>query len=146
MNASVSAGVVVKRITDNSSAFGWEVLFVLREDGTYGIPAGRLERETPRQCAIREFREETGYDVILEGLLRVITLSAGKEHPFSIGFIFKGQLGKCVGKGEKKLEWIRPQKFRELLGEDKIFLPQFHIPAFWDRDIVPLDVVFETVV
>lgn len=146
MNASVSAGVVIKRTTDESKAFGWEVLFVLRPDGTYGLPAGHLENETPRQCAVRECLEETGYQVTLDGLLRVITIGSHSGVPLSIGFVFSGKLGNRTGNGQLEIKWISPQQFTELLGQQKIFLPQFHIPAFWDKELAPLDVVFESVV
>lgn len=144
MKASISAGVVVKRVLNENIAFG-EVLFVHREDGTYSIPAGHsLDGETPRQCAVREFLEETGYEVTLDGLIKVVTLAATTEHPLSLGFIFRGKIGPSRQEGELELVWIGPQRFCELLGQGKILLPQFHIPAFWgSKEAVPVDVVFE---
>lgn len=48
-----------------------EVLLVLREDArTWALPAGRAEAgETYEQAAVREVREETGYEVELERLV-----------------------------------------------------------------------------
>lgn len=53
------------------------VLLVKRADnGLWCIPGGCQDLgETPQECAIREFKEETGFDVKLEKLLGVFSSS-----------------------------------------------------------------------
>ncbi len=42
----------------------WQVLLVLHNQGHWSFPKGRIEAgEDPKQCAIREFREETGLKI-----------------------------------------------------------------------------------
>lgn len=147
-NAIVSAGVVVDK---GKGGAGRQILFVKRPDGTVGIPAGRLlGNETPRECAVREFREETGYAVTLDGIQRIITIAGGKDNPPDIGFIFCGQIGPRVGEAEHEVVWIDSTEFLRLLEEEKIFRLQFHIPAFWDTiesyQLGSLDLIFGTVV
>ncbi|MEK7611675.1 MAG: NUDIX domain-containing protein [Patescibacteria group bacterium] len=145
MRVSLSVGVLVERKLSESLATGREVLFVLDSDGLYKLPSGHLEDgETPRQAALREFLEETGYGVTLDGLIRVITIAPYYGHHYtSIGFIFHGRLEEQIGEPEFKLEWVNPQRFCELVAE-KIGYPEFTMPAFWNRDSpAPIDVVFE---
>lgn len=51
------------------------ILFHRRSDsGYWSIPGGRQEPgETIRECAMRELKEETGYDVELVGLVGIFT-------------------------------------------------------------------------
>jgi 8-oxo-dGTP diphosphatase len=70
----VAAGVLVER--------EGKVLLVRRRmrprEGTWTFPAGFVEfDEDPAEAAVREWREETGLEVELTGLLDVI---AGREH------------------------------------------------------------------
>jgi ADP-ribose pyrophosphatase YjhB (NUDIX family) len=52
------------------------------------IPGGRVERgETPHAAAIRETREETGLDVVLDRLVLV-----DARHPRDTSFVFAGHV------------------------------------------------------
>jgi ADP-ribose pyrophosphatase YjhB (NUDIX family) len=59
-----------------------EVLMVLQgkehEEKLWAIPAGGMElNETPKQCCIREFSEETGYDV---EIVRPLHIKKGESY------------------------------------------------------------------
>lgn len=42
------------------------------EAGKWGLPGGFLDRdETLEECAVRELKEETGYDCTVKGLMRI---------------------------------------------------------------------------
>ena len=52
------------------------------------IPGGRVERgETPHVAAVRETREETGLDVVLDRLVLV-----DARHPRDTSFVFAGHV------------------------------------------------------
>lgn len=73
-------------------------------DGTWGLPGGHIEPgESFAACAVREFREETGWSVELTGLLGVYSDTSfslerrGTETVQIIGVLFEGRLGPQVG-------------------------------------------------
>ena len=130
MNASVSVGVVVERNEDTFS--NREVLFVVREDGKLCIPSGHWERgETLVECARREFREETGFEVSIDGLARIILLTREKDL-LRLGLIYHGLLGKKVSEPETGIRWVNHREHMDLVMRNKLFMPGFNIPAFMD--------------
>ena len=76
-----------------------------RVDGQWGCPGGRVEfGESWAECARREFREETGADVELTGLLGVYSDPADQVRPVAdggrvqvIGVMFEGRLIGTLG-------------------------------------------------
>lgn len=55
-----------------------KVLLMLRPEGLWGIPAGKIEiGETPEQCAVRETVEETGHVVMRADALTLLDVSDG---------------------------------------------------------------------
>lgn len=77
------------------------VLEELDDDGTrkFNLPGGHVESgETPFEAAVREAKEETGYDVQLDGLLVVQAITWKEKH--TAKYIF---LGRRLG-GEERLE------------------------------------------
>jgi 8-oxo-dGTP diphosphatase len=94
------------------------VLLMRRNDeGTWGLPGGGLEAgETWEQAARRECREETGWDIQLEGLLGVYSDPATQIHRYPdgrtvhfVGAVFLGSPRSLVGKpdGEAtEVDWF----------------------------------------
>lgn len=127
MKASVSAGVVVTR----PGPVGGEVLCVVREDGTIGIPAGQMEPSdgNPAACAKREFREEVGFEVTLKGLVKIVFAIDGTN--LSIGVIFYGLPAGDIleSKGELPICWVPIYRFLLYLTKDRVFKPHFNIQA-----------------
>ena len=57
-----------------------------RDDGTWGLPGGGVEAgETWAQAAVRECREESGWDVRVDGLLGVYSDPATQVHRYPDG-------------------------------------------------------------
>lgn len=86
------------------------------EQVIWEIPAGKLEiGETPKECAIRELKEETGYSADLIKVFPIITFS-GKRPMIMIHFL--GQNEKLVQKCETDeilgLEWVDISDFHNL--------------------------------
>lgn len=125
METSISAGVMIERGGKER-----EVLVVVRPDGKVAIPSGRVEPSdlTPMHCAMRECLEETGYAVILDGLVMIVCAKAGDHR--SIGFIFHGQLAGAEGiaesKGELSIRWENLYEFWLHFAHWDVFKPEFH--------------------
>ncbi len=74
------AGVVAR------DADGHVLLVRRRDDGTWGLPGGGVEAgETWAQAAVRECREESGWDVRVDGLLGVYSDPATQVHRYPGG-------------------------------------------------------------
>lgn len=93
--------------------------------GTYGLPAGRLEDgETELQVATREFHEETGLTVQDSDLIAPpgnqyygeLVQKDGKKQPSKWTlFVAKAASGKIRGEnGEGKPEWVDVSKIGDL--------------------------------
>ncbi|MEN9407026.1 MAG: hypothetical protein RLZZ455_242 [Candidatus Parcubacteria bacterium] len=92
-------------------------------NGTYGLPAGRLEKdENERTAAVRELKEETGLNVLPEDLIEYpsdvwtadIKRKDGKTSTFQIKvFVAKHFSGVLTAGGETTPEWVEIEKLDE---------------------------------
>ncbi len=94
---------IIAKVTASVLIIEQERCLVLEEEDAgvkkFNLPGGHMEfGETPLIAAVREAKEETGYDVVLEGLLAVQVLT-WKQHN-TCKYIF---YGRRIG-GELRLE------------------------------------------
>ena len=87
----------------------------LLNGGKYGLIGGYVERdETIEQAAIREIREETGYDAKISYLLRIKDSPKRlKEDRQNIAFVFVATSAKKTGKSDSEsseVKWFELNK------------------------------------
>ena len=92
-------------------------------NGTYGLPAGRLEKdENERTAAMRELKEETGLDVLPEDLIEYpsdvwkaeITRKDGSVNTYQIKvFVCKRFSGTLKASRETTPDWVEIAKLDE---------------------------------
>jgi 8-oxo-dGTP diphosphatase len=100
---------------------GLRILLLLRDDipaipypGMWDLPGGHVEPgETPRECLVREIREEMGLDVRPVRLFRVLELDDRTEH------VFWKQASFC----EKEIHLTEGQRLAWFPRQEIRFLP-----------------------
>jgi ADP-ribose pyrophosphatase YjhB (NUDIX family) len=90
--------LLIREWSNKKEEYFWNIV-----KGTYGDVAG----ETLEECALRECKEETGYQVVLKSLLHCAVVASNKTR---IQFNFMG-----VPVGEAEAQSVKDQKER---GED----------------------------
>lgn len=81
------------------------------EAGKWGFPGGFLDQgENVRECAVRELKEETGYDGTVKNLFRLNSspVRANDEGRNNVAFEFMVEVGDKIGKPDweqTEVEW-----------------------------------------
>lgn len=109
-NFHVAAGV----IAENQDG---EILMVQEAkdhvEETWNFPGGQLEQdETLEECAHREFKEETGYEIDLQNLLGVYLEKSHRTDKTVVVFMYRAELDE-KNESRKMEEEILNQKFFE---------------------------------
>ena len=102
----LSACVIVER--------DGKFLLIDRTDGLgYTIPGGIVHyRETMEQCVLREAREETGYNVAIEGIVGVYSALKRDPRLRAVSIAYKGSIvdGEMHSSGEGEPSWYAPEE------------------------------------
>lgn len=93
---------------------GGKVLLVDRSDGLgYTVPGGIVRyQETVEQCVLREIQEETGYNVMLTGLVGIYSSLKRDPRFRAVAIAYKGKIidGSESHSGEGKTCWHEPEE------------------------------------
>ena len=118
----------------------------------YNIPGGAVEEgETIQDAAIREFKEETGYDVELTGALPIQTILRDNQTIYKFLFVARIVGGSMEERDNKEIlgvDWLSKEDLKRL---DKDALRSGNsvfkaIREYTDKHIYPLDLYTQGVI
>lgn len=114
-------------------------------EGLFNVPGGHVEAgETLIAAAIREVKEESGYDVILTGVIGVY--QSIYPHLNISGPVFSATVvggGPVSAPEHPSLTWVTKAELCELDTNGKLFTkyPPLAVERYLARGVVPLDFV-----
>ncbi len=117
--------------TDRNDLLASEVLLIEKRrglgEGWYNGPGGKLEAgETPRECAVRETREEVGLAVSeLTKAGELTFMLDGDEHTFCHVFRTRSFEGEPTASAEAIPEWVPIDEvpYDRMWEDDRLWLP-----------------------
>jgi len=116
-------------------------------EGLYNLPGGHVEAdETLAEAAVREVKEESGYDVEVTGFLGMYqTVYTEKQMNFS-GTVFLARVtgGEArTSEEHPEVRWVTADEFMELYEAGKFWTkyPGLVMPDYLKRGAYPLDAV-----
>lgn len=114
-------------------------------EGLFNLPGGHVEaHETLVNAALREAKEETGYDIKLTGVVGIY--QAVYSHINVSGPVFSAQVigGKPAPSSEHPtLQWVTKDELYTLAKNGKLFTkyPPFAVAHYVERGVFPLDII-----
>ncbi|WP_440763645.1 8-oxo-dGTP diphosphatase [Natronorubrum sp. DTA7] len=122
-----------RRTRDTESDATEEVLLIEKRrglgEGWYNGPGGKLEAdETPRECAVRETREEVGLEIDPESLEKAGELTVlldGERHTFCHVYRTRSFAGEPTPTEEARPEWVAVDDvpYDQMWADDQFWLP-----------------------
>jgi ADP-ribose pyrophosphatase YjhB (NUDIX family) len=87
----------------------------------FGLPGGKLEfGETLRECAKREFFEETGAKAKIKHLVMISQKPASRENNNVVRFIFQAESDDQFNSGEMQCKYFTQNEIDDLVATEKL--------------------------
>lgn len=104
---------------------GNKFLLVKESNGKYNFPMGNLEeKESLEEGCKREIKEETGYEVNIKSLKKVLHIK--RDNFYLTKFLFNAEIIEGSEKSDiddeevLSLKWVTPEEFRDLYNKNEI--------------------------
>jgi 8-oxo-dGTP pyrophosphatase MutT (NUDIX family) len=101
---------------------GEKYLMIQRRDGRgYGLPGGYIKlHESAEEAAIREVKEETGYQIELLGVRNILSGRRKSTRVRAVDIVYNGRVigGEMRNSLEGKCQWVNLQDVRNKLAFD----------------------------